>query len=318
MTRILPALTLACTLVLATPAYSQANPVAASAAPASSPATEGARPALPNTLMDGTAVSLRLAETVSSADAHVGQTVPIEVTDDVVVQGVTVIAKGAPAIATVTTAEPKKRMGRGGKLDVNSDSVRLADGSKVQLSATKNTSGGGHVGAMTGAMVGTAVVFFPAAPLFLLMHGKDITISKGTAITAFVQGDTKLDMARHTGKPDPNTPAGAPAQALAGIQPGTLATAQPAGGATQSGTSATAGQLMPAAATANMATVQIDSNVPGADIEIDNAFAGNTPSTLTVPAGQHTITVKKKNYPDWTRTLNVSGTNVHLNADLIK
>ena len=235
--------------------------------------------------MDGTPVALRLAETISSADAHVGQMVPFEVTEDVVVQGVTVIAKGAPAVATVTTAESKKRMGRGGKLDVNIDSVRLGDGSKIQLTATKNTKGGGHVGAMTGAMVATGIVFFPAAPLFLFMHGKDITIPKGTAITAFVQGDTKLDMTRLSGKP---------------------------------GTSATASssQLVAAAANANLATVQIESSVLGADIEIDGAFAGNTPSTLNVPAGQHTIAVKKKGYTDWTRTMNVSGTSVHLNATL--
>jgi len=28
-------------------------------------------------------------------------------------------------------------------------------------------------------MVATAIEFWPAAPLFLLMHGKDITISQG-------------------------------------------------------------------------------------------------------------------------------------------
>lgn len=57
---------------------------------------------------------------------------------------------------------------------------------------------------MTGAIVATSIVFFPAAPLFLLMHGKDITIPKGTDVTAFVQGDMKLDMARLT------SPAGTP------------------------------------------------------------------------------------------------------------
>jgi hypothetical protein len=36
------------------------------------------------------------------------------------------------------------------------------------------------------------------------------------------------------------------------------------------------------------------------NIEIDGAFAGNTPSTLTVTPGQHTIAVKKKGYADWT------------------
>ena len=39
---------------------------------------------------------------------------------------------------------------------------------------------------MTGAIVATAIVFFPAAPLFLLMKGKDITIPKGTEITAYI------------------------------------------------------------------------------------------------------------------------------------
>ncbi|WP_433985229.1 hypothetical protein RBB78_24810 (plasmid) [Tunturiibacter empetritectus] len=40
--------------------------------------------------------------------------------------------------------------------------------------------------AMTAGMVGTAIVFFPAAPLLLLIHGKDITIPKGTEVTAFM------------------------------------------------------------------------------------------------------------------------------------
>ncbi|MGI4758458.1 MAG: PEGA domain-containing protein [Janthinobacterium lividum] len=258
-----------------------ATPTAAPATPPPVETAEPPRAPIANTLMDGTAVSLRISETISSEDAHVGQQVPFEVTEDVVVQGVTVIAKGSAAVGSVTQAEPKKRMGRGGKLDVVIDSVRLADGSKIQLSATKNTKGGGHVGAMTGAMVATSIVFFPAAPLFLFMHGKDIVIPKGTAITSFVKGDTKLDMARLQ---NPNAPAGA--------------------------------ALVPVAAAITTASLQIDSSVTGADIEIDGAFAGNTPSTLSVPPGTHTITVKKKGYTDWTRTMNVSGAAVHLTADL--
>jgi hypothetical protein len=151
---------------------------------------------VPNTLLDGTPVKLRLSETISSAEAKVGQQVPFEVIDEIDVDGRPVIAKGATALASVTAAEPKKRMGRGGKLDVNIDSVRLVDNEKATLRAVKDTKGGGHTGAMTGAMVATGIVFFPAAPLFLFMHGKDITIPKGTEITAFVQGDMKLDMSK--------------------------------------------------------------------------------------------------------------------------
>jgi hypothetical protein len=164
-----------------TPAGTTSAPIAHSATPT------------PNTLMDGTAVKIRLAETISSADAKVGQQIPFEVTDDVVVDGVVVLPKGSQAVASVTDAVPKRSMGRAGKLDVNVDSARLADGEKVQLRAVKDAKGGGQV---------------------------------------------------------------------------------------------------------------------------DGNFVGSTPSTVSVASGQHTITVKKKGYADWSRSMAVSGPSAHLNAEL--
>lgn len=49
---------------------------------------------------------------------------------------------------------------------------------------------------MTGAIVATSLVFFPAAPFFLFMHGKDTTIPKGTEMTAYTNGEIKLDPAK--------------------------------------------------------------------------------------------------------------------------
>ncbi len=242
------------------------------------PAT--ATPPAPNTLLDGTAIKLRLAETITSATAKVGQSVSFEVVDEVDVMGVPVILKGAQALATVTTAETKKSMGRGGKLDVNIDSVRLIDGEKAMLRATEGGKGGGHTGAMTAGMVGTAIVFFPAAPLLLFIHGKDITIPKGTDVTAFVSGDMHLQMAKFS-------PTGAP------------------GDSTSKG-----------AEVAQMASLAVESNVTGADIEVDGSFVGNTPSTVSVAPGQHTIAVKKKGFGDWSRTMNVSGSGVRVSAEL--
>jgi hypothetical protein len=145
-----------------------------------------------------TPVKLVLGETISSADEHVGNLVSFEVVEDVTVNSVVVIPRGSNAWATVTAAEPRKRMGRGGKLDIDIDKVRLADGEKALLRAVKDGKGGGHQGAMVGAMVATSLVIWPAAPLFLLMHGKDISIPKGTQITAFVEGDAVLDPAKFT------------------------------------------------------------------------------------------------------------------------
>ena len=150
-------------------------------------------PAEPLVLHDATPVRLRLNRNLSSADAKTGDTIDFEVLDEVKVGEVTVVPRGATAIGSVTDAEKKKRMARGGKLDVTIDFVRLVNGDKVALRGIKETSGGGHTGAMTGAMVATALVAWPAAPFFLFMHGKDTVIPKGTEITGYVNGEIKLD-----------------------------------------------------------------------------------------------------------------------------
>ncbi|MBI3684284.1 MAG: hypothetical protein HY235_28250 [Acidobacteria bacterium] len=172
------------------------------AAPAAPPVPEAAK-ASPSAiakpqmvLHDGTPVRLRLARNLSSADAKVGESVDFEVLEDIKIDNALVIGRGSSAIATVTEAQAKRRMGRGGKLDVNIDYVRLSTGEKVALRAVKETKGGGHQGAMTGAIVATAIVFFPAAPLFLFIHGKDVVIPKGTEITAYVNGEIVLDRAQ--------------------------------------------------------------------------------------------------------------------------
>src|SRR5437588_7613334 len=147
-------------------------------------------------LEEGAPVKMRINRTVSSADAHTGDTVDFEVLEDLSVNGTLVISKGGLAFATVTEAQSKRRMARGGKLDINIDYVKLISGDKAALRAVKDVKGGGHTGGMVGGMVATSLVFFPAAPFFLFMHGKDISIPKGTEITAYVSGDMKMDLAK--------------------------------------------------------------------------------------------------------------------------
>src|SRR5215510_8489929 len=131
------------------------------------------------TLDDGTPIRLRATNSISSADAHVDDRVNFEVVDDIKVGDVTVVRHGTTAIGTITEAKAKGRMGKGGKLNVNIDFTKTVTGEKVALRGIKDVQGGGHTGAMTGAMIGTAIVFWPAAPFFLFMHGKDITVPKG-------------------------------------------------------------------------------------------------------------------------------------------
>lgn len=260
-------------LVLSTSVVAQQTP--ATSEQNSPPAPQQSTPPPPHTLLDGTPVKLRLSETISSAEAKTGQEIPFEVVEEVKVDDAIVLPKGTTAMGTVTEADHKKSMGRAGKLNISISYARLADNEKAALRATKDTKGGGHVGAMTGAMVATAIVFFPAAPLFLFIHGKDITIPQGTEITAFVEGDMHLDMSKF---------------GVAAVPSVTAAPVQP--------------------------TIAFESTPPGADIEIDGSFVGSTPSTVSVTPGSHDITVKKKGFANWTKKMNVTGGNIHLNAEL--
>lgn len=236
-----------------------------------------------HSIHDGTPVKLRLAENVSSAEARAGQEVPFECVDELQVDGVTVLAKGAAAMGTITEAEPKRTMGRAGKLNMTINYARLKDNEKVAIRAVKEGKGGSHTAAMTGAMVATSLIIWPAAPFFLFIKGKDITIPQGTEITAFVEGDMHLDMSKFGVAPVAPSPA-------------------------SSNTSL--------ASNGSQVSLSIDSTPPGAEIDVDENFVGSTPSTVPVPFGSHQITVKKKGFTAWTRKMNVTGGNVYLNAEL--
>jgi hypothetical protein len=184
------------------PIVSQAQPAATVADPASGSSASTSTPAPSDqtpkaiVLEDGTPVNLVLDENVSSSDAVTGQTIAFETVDDILVNGFVVIPRGSTAWATVTDAQHKRRMGRAGHVDLNIDKVRLADGEKVLLRAVKNSEGGSNTGKMVGAMAVTAIFTLGGSALFLLAHGKDTTIPKGTNVTAFIQGNVTLDQSK--------------------------------------------------------------------------------------------------------------------------
>ena len=122
-------------------------------------------------------------------------------------------------------------------------------------------------------------MFFPAAPLFLFIHGKDITIPKGTEITAFINGDVPLDMAKF----------------------------QPASAAPTAGV---------ATAAAVQTTLEITSTPAGAEIQLDGNFSGDTPSSITVTPGEHTIKVSRSGYKPWERKMTTTSGSVKIVAEL--
>jgi hypothetical protein len=162
-------------------------------------------------LEDGTPVKLRTGRTVSSADAHVGDLVDFVAVHDVMVGNIAVIPRGSVAWGTVVEAHNKRRMGRGGKLSIRLDSIQLSNGDKAVLRSEKEVKGGGHTTAMASGMAVAAIIYLPATPALLLVHGKESIILQGTEVTAYINGNLLLDPAKFSAKatlePIPQVPA---------------------------------------------------------------------------------------------------------------
>lgn len=131
---------------------------------------------------DATNVRLSLTEALNSATNNVDDPVRFEVTEDVKVGDVIAIPKGSTAVGHVVEVEPRRRMGRAGKLNFALDHVKALDGSNVRLRASSNRKGDDKTGTV---IVGTVLL----SPLFLIMRGKDVSIPRGTTIAAYVDGD---------------------------------------------------------------------------------------------------------------------------------
>ena len=55
-----------------------------------------------------------------------------------------------------------------------------------------------------------------------------------------------------------------------------------------------------------MTELDIWSNPPGADIFLDGGYVGTTPTTLSVHVGEHTVSLRKKNFAIWQRRISVT------------
>lgn len=107
---------------------------------------------------------------------------------------------------------------------------------------------------------------------FNLVLGKDISIPKGTQFNTYVDGDQEITL-------------GTPARS--GDTP---PAAQPAAPSTPQEPS----------------TVVVKSAPDGADITVDGRYMGNTPSTLQLAPGEHTVSIDRPGYRQWQRVMSVT------------
>ena len=127
-------------------------------------------------------VRLRFVDTVSSANARVGQPVSLEVVDPVEEGGKLVVLAGAHASATVSAVRRRGHNRREGKLVLTVHSVRLVDGTEAQLKSAPLKKGSGE----GSPIFGPCTFPIPADPVGLFRKGEDVVIPKGTELLATI------------------------------------------------------------------------------------------------------------------------------------
>ena len=137
------------------------------------------------TIPDGTEVKLLLKNPLSSATAQLEQRLEFTASEAVVVHGVTVVEKGAPAVGHVTEAQPKKGFGRKGKLNFSIDTVQSISGENIRLRSSKAVTGSDSYGK-------AGVVTLLTGPLGALVKGQDVEVPAGTEFTIYIDGDRKV------------------------------------------------------------------------------------------------------------------------------
>ncbi len=130
--------------------------------------------------------------------------------------------------------------------------------------------------------------------------------SKGTEITAYINGDIPLDPIKFATKPVNET-----------LTPSTAASAAPPHNPTAVSPAQDPAPVSPVVVS-ERTTVTIKSTPDGADITVDGKYVGSTPSTLRLVPGDHTISVEKSGFKPWQRTITVGdGGAITVDATLI-
>jgi hypothetical protein len=279
---------------------------------------------------DGTKMRVRLEQTLSSETAELGQTVDFAVTQEVRVGDAVVVANGARATGSIVLVEPRRRLGRAGKLDFSIERVQTVDGQWLSVRYTPLKNRGKGNGITTGVLTaGIAVVFLPAAPIGLLIKGKDAVINKGRTYDVFADDSTYVATA---------VAASAPLVTRVLPQAQAMMIRQDNGGPVNNGglpngvnvagnpvmisnaSVMNTAQTQPAMAAgmgggAGAAMLTVNADTPGADIEVDGMFVGNSPTTIQLTAGTHRLVVRH-GARQWQRDIQITGGTVTINAAL--
>jgi hypothetical protein len=147
----------------------------------------------------GTAVPVHVVGTLSSGSAKSGDTFPIQIADDVVVNGMIVFRKGAGGQGMIVDSDGAGGNGHSGAIALAFKYVYSADGGIVELSRDpqKQAEEDRKGASSTATIIGFAT--FGLGGLFghNLARGRQKTIDETTIMSAFVSDNVHVESSEH-------------------------------------------------------------------------------------------------------------------------
>ena len=224
-------------------------------------------------LREGTMVRLKLLYNVTTENVVKGDRVEFDVAENVVVNDRIVILKGAPAWGQVTDVKGAgKKRAKDASVTFRFMAVKTTDNQQIAIRVlpTKPRKPDSHDNEIE------------ENSLIPGMSDRTIGAEKGRDYAAYTDLDSVV-----------NAPDSAPLSQQAGDSP--------AGGPKT--TVVPPKPEPPPPPPPEEAYVDFNSNPPGADVNIDGRFHGNTPTRISLPPGKHLIEIRLAGHRTWIRNM---------------
>ncbi|GEM_PF-3805353 len=147
-------------------------------------------------------IVLRSKQGVSTRTNKIGDTLEFEVIRPVMAGDLVVVAKGATATGKIVESQRSGRMGKGGGLRIDVESVQLVTGEKLPLVSHVDFDAG-----YSGSMDRAAMIGFAGFLVGSLQKGQEAQAQKGSRMPAWVAADVSIPLADlRSSQPAPQPP----------------------------------------------------------------------------------------------------------------
>ncbi len=156
--------------------------------------TGGEIGAVEATLAKDILVKIKLLTALDSKTAKTGDAVLVQAAEDVFVNGILVIAKGAQGSGKVLKAEGAQNFGRDAELQLSFDTITALDGKEVvTLLGEKAKEQNKSLATAAGASLAGMAILGPVGIVGgIFVHGKEIKLPVGTEFYVQTKGDSEI------------------------------------------------------------------------------------------------------------------------------